>query len=336
MPRKLTKGICEICGIEFESNSFPFPRSCKNKDCRHKIKVMTNGNIGKQEGKWSTKVCPVCGKEFETRISRENTYCSNDCNLRSEERKENNKRLYTGVSLLDRGYSQKQYDTFTQNTIDRNKENAGYIFEEIYGEEKSKEIKKKLSIRSSGNNNPMSYRNVMERFEVYDYDEAKELMPATGRFGKLHPFYGKHHSIYSKKKMMETFENSSNKSNVSIGYFNGIFFQGTWELKYIIDCYENNIPIKRYNLEPFLYYYEDKPHHYFPDFIINNTEIIEIKGMDKNNGRTISKNKQFSEKYDNYKIIYDVGQKQNPQTFLRLAKEKYDDKLVIKHNPYGE
>lgn len=338
MPRKFTKGICEVCGIEFESNSFPFPRSCKNKDCRHIIKSETSRS-GKQEDKWLTKVCPVCKKLFETRISRESTYCSNDCNLKSEERKENNKRLYTRVSLLDRGYSQKQYDTFIQNAIDRNKDNIGFIYEEIYGEEKAKKIKEEMSKNRTGSNNSMSYESLMERLEIDSYEEAKEMMPATGRIGELHPFYGKHHSIYSKKKMMNTFNNKGiiRWSNISTGNFNDVPFQGTWELKYIIDCFERNTSIKRYDLDPIYYEFDGEQHHYFPDFIINEDQIIEIKGYDKFMEKTKYKmeiaNKKFGEKYH---IIYDVGQNQNPRTFLRLAKKKYGDKLVIKHNPYGE
>lgn len=92
MPKKLVSGKCEICGGEFESRSFPFPRSCPNKEYRSKVKSLSSGMVGKQKGKWLTKTCPTCGKEFETRISRESTYCSNDCNLKSEERKLNNKR----------------------------------------------------------------------------------------------------------------------------------------------------------------------------------------------------------------------------------------------------
>ena len=44
-------------------------------------------------------------------------------------------------------------------------------------------------------------------------------------------------------------------------------------------CDDNHIPIKRYDLEPIEYLDEvGKSRKYFPDFIINDSTIIEIKG----------------------------------------------------------
>ena len=41
---------------------------------------------------------------------------------------------------------------------------------------------------------------------------------------------------------------------------------------------ENNISIKR-NSEKFPYYYNNEKHYFYPDFIINNNEFVEIKGL---------------------------------------------------------
>lgn len=317
---------CDSCGVEFQkpNSQIKDKNYCSNK-CR----------FSSYEDAWLTKTCITCGKEFETRRCVDSRYCSNDCNLRSEERKENNKRLYTGVSLLNRGYSQKQYNTFIQNTIDRNKKNIGLTYEEIYGEEQAKKIKEEMSKNRTGSNNSMSYESLMKRLEIDSYEEAREMMPTTGRFGELHPFYGKHHTVESKKQMIDTMKQRGMFGRSSNGLYNNIPFQGTWELKYIIDCIESNIPIKRYDLEPIEYIFEDKILHYFPDFIINEKTIIEIKGnlWDK---KKIEAKKNAAEKLFKYCLITDVGQTQNPRTFLRLAKEKYGDKLVIKHHPYGE
>jgi len=162
------------------------------------------------------------------------------------------------------------------------------------------------------------------------------LMPATGRFGEKHPFYGKHHTIESKKKMMETFKKNGNTGfhNICSGYFDRIYWQGSWELKYIIDNIEKGNKIKRFDLNPIKYIYKEKIHHYFPDFIINNEKIIEIKGRDRGRKKTIIKIEEAKKQNKNLKILYDVGQKQNPKTFYRLTKEKYEDRLNIVYNVY--
>ena len=181
----------------------------------------------------------------------------------------------------------------------------------------------------------MSYESLMERMDIDSVEEARELMPATGRFGKLHPFYGEHHRVESKKQMIETMETKGMFGRSVNGMFDGLAFQGTWELKYIIDCKENNVPIKRFDLEPIEYVFEGKVHHYFPDFIINEINVIEIKGMFWNKTQ-INKKKEAAEKIYKYSLITDVGQNQNPKTFIRLMKSKYDDRLILKNNPYKE
>ncbi|MDA3941872.1 MAG: NUMOD3 domain-containing DNA-binding protein [Spirochaetia bacterium] len=321
---------CDHCGIDFKKpNSQLKDKNYCSEKCR----------LDSFKETWLNKVCHVCGEEFKTRQSREATYCSNDCNLRSEERKENLKEKYTGVSLLDRGYTEEKLQEHINRNIERNKSNTGQTWKESFGEETAKKMKEEISIRCSNSGNPMSYESIMERFEIDSYEEARELMPATGRNGELHPFFGKHHSIESKKQMMDTFnrEGVIRWKNISTGSFDGVYFQGTWELKYIIDCINNGVSIRRFDLEPFLYYFEGSPHHYFPDFIVNNDTTIEIKGYDKNFEKTKLKMEEYKKQHkENYKILYDVGQNQNPKTFLRNMKNQYQERLVLKNNPYQE
>ena len=61
------------------------------------------------------------------------------------------------------------------------------------------------------------------------------------------------------------------------GYYKGIRCDSTYELAYVVYCLDNSIPIKRCK-ESFVYLYEGKQHRYHPDFIINENEIVEIKG----------------------------------------------------------
>ena len=335
MPRKLSTYKCEVCGDEFETRSYPQPRSCSKKECRFLIKSITGkGRISAD--RWLTKKCLTCGKEFETRISREKTYCSNECSLISEERKINLSNKYTGKTLEERGWSKEAIEKDIKIKSKRNKEMVGKNYVELYPDmDKRNEYLKKLQEASTGDNNPMSYESLMERMSIDSYKEARDLMPATGRTGEKHPMYGKHHTIESKKKMINTMEEKGIFGRSSNGLFDGIPFQGTWELKYIINCKENNIPIKRFNLEPIHYIFEGNTHHYFPDFIINDKTIVEIKGMFWNKG-VIKAKKIEAEKICDYLLVTDVNQNQNPKTFLKLTKAKYGDRFELKNNPYEE
>jgi len=323
MPYKKRNRICEICGKEFLG--IPTKKCC-SRDCSNKLIAK------KRTGEPLIKYCEFCNKKMvitTEREKREQKYCSKKCTDDS----------VRGVTLLDRGFSQEEYDKHIQRIVERNKSNSGKTYSDIYGEEQAKKMVLEKVEQMKGSNNNMSYESVMERFEIDNFEEAREMMPATGRFGELHPFYGKHHSVESKKQMINTMEKSGGFigwGRISNGSFDDIYFQGTWELKYIIDCKENNIPIKRFDLEPIYYEYEGNPHHYFPDFIINKNEIVEIKGLDKNNKKTIHKMKVAKEKSMKYEILFDVGQNQSPKTFLKNMKSKYKDRLEIKYNPYEE
>lgn len=61
------------------------------------------------------------------------------------------------------------------------------------------------------------------------------------------------------------------------GWYKGIWCDSTYELVYLIYCIDHNIPIKRCE-KRFEYMFNGKQHFYHPDFIVNDHEIIEIKG----------------------------------------------------------
>lgn len=68
------------------------------------------------------------------------------------------------------------------------------------------------------------------------------------------------------------------KYHYKYGRYNGIRCDSSWELAFLVYCLENNISIKR-NSEKFPYYYNNEKHYFYPDFIINNNEFVEIKGL---------------------------------------------------------
>lgn len=90
----------------------------------------------------------------------------------------------------------------------------------------------------------------------------------------------------SKKKTRETIHANFINGSVSTGNYSKRFKQGwykgfhcdsSYELVYLIYCLDHNINIKRCN-KVYEYFYEGSKHLYFPDFIINNDTIVEIKG----------------------------------------------------------
>jgi len=292
------------------------------------------------ENKWGKSNCEYCNKEIKFLLSKPKRFCSPECSWRDEEKKQEtilrNKLLYTGVPLKERGFTEEKLQEHIQRNVERNKLGIGKTFEEKYGEEKSKEIKSLMSENKSGDKNNMSLKTIADRYNV-SLEEASNLTPAKGRVGKLHPMFGKHHAIESKIKMMETFEkrNSHYLYFFSNGYFDNIKWQGTWELKFLIDCIEKNIPIKRFDLTPIEYFDEKNIiHHYFPDFIINEDEVVEIKGNENRENTFIKKiaaEKIFGEKYIYINSII-IGA--SAKNFLRMAKEKYNDRIIITRNPH--
>jgi hypothetical protein len=99
------------------------------------------------------------------------------------------------------------------------------------------------------------------------------------------------------------------------GYYNGIWCDSTWELAYLIWCLDNHIDIRRCK-ERLTYKFEGKEHWYIPDFIIDNTTIVEIKGYESR--QWLAKRKAYPqiEVIDDYKI----------EQYLTYVKDKYNVK----------
>lgn len=92
------------------------------------------------------------------------------------------------------------------------------------------------------------------------------------------------------------------------GVHNGICYDSALELSYILWCERKSIPIKRYDLDPVSYTDElGKERNYFPDFIIYDDTIVEIKGYglyyQKNYLRNICKLTAAKSFFSDYKMI---------------------------------
>jgi len=97
------------------------------------------------------------------------------------------------------------------------------------------------------------------------------------------------------------------------GTYNNIPYHSALELSFILWCESNNIPIKRYDLDPIEYLDENKNiRQYYPDFIINTKTIVEIKGKgiwyQKNYERNICKIQEAKKQAKNYCVYYDIDE----------------------------
>jgi len=75
------------------------------------------------------------------------------------------------------------------------------------------------------------------------------------------------------------------------GVYRGIRCDSSWELAYVLYNIDRGISFVR-NKEKFLYYHQNSPHYYTPDFIENGI-YIEVKGYDRNSHLLQDKISQF-------------------------------------------
>lgn len=157
------------------------------------------------------------------------------------------------------------------------------------------------------------------------YDKVKQTLKSKYKSGDLVPYWSNDNfdKTESRKKLSNSIsklrEEGKTYCRGSMGYYNGIHCDSSWELAYLIYCLEHNIQIKRCNIR-FNYEYNGEQHIYTPDFIINESELIEIKGF---------KDKRWKEKkkcclLNNIKII----NKENIKPYIKYVKEKYSKNFI--------
>lgn len=99
------------------------------------------------------------------------------------------------------------------------------------------------------------------------------------------------------------------------GWYKGYYCDSTWELAYIIYNLEHNIPFRR-NTKSFDYVFNGENKKYYPDFLLETGEYVEVKGY---------YTKQFSAKIEQFPketslLIYD---KSAIKPFIDYAVKKY-------------
>lgn len=107
------------------------------------------------------------------------------------------------------------------------------------------------------------------------------------------------------------------------GWYKGFWCDSSWELAWIIYQLDNNIEFIR-NKEGFEYVFENKKRKYYPDFILNTGEYIEIKGYIT---------EQVKEKIKQFPHKLNVIGKYDIEKYIIYAKEKYGNDFI---KLYGE
>jgi len=349
MAYKEREFICKVCENKFNSCQ-PNPVTC-SKSCKMKL-------MGKQlkSEKKTIGECEWCHKNFEyipdnrnpihrfdtqeCRHSYRGQYVKEHGN--SEEAKKKISKSLIGRSLINRGFDKESIKSSIAALKIAGKEwnNSikGKTYENIHGEEKAKEIKQKFSEDRSGINNSQSLENISKRIGC-SLEEAVKYTTCYGRSKEKHPMFNKHQSIETKIKIVRAIELSGIASyKVATGTFNNIVWQGSWELQFLIECYDRNITVKRYDWEPLEYIgSSNKIRHYFPDYIINDTYVIEIKNPMLLKESNVKRKIEIAEKTfkSNY-VVISAGfeNKTTRKRWYKVMQEKYGDLLVIKHNPH--
>jgi hypothetical protein len=149
----------------------------------------------------------------------------------------------------------------------------------------------------------------------------------------------KNDEAFAKKSL----QNLKNINNVKIGFGNGglkgrynnIYYDSALELSFILWCEYKKITLKRYDYDPIEYYDENgSPRKYYPDFIINTNDIVEIKGgglwYRKNYERNILKSQAARIFFDSYIVIFDVDD--CVRTFYKTARNIHNETYKKENN----
>ena len=104
------------------------------------------------------------------------------------------------------------------------------------------------------------------------------------------------------------------------GWYKGFWCDSSWELAWVIYSLEHNIKFERYH-GFFKYEFNGKVHKYYPDFLLEDGTIIEIKGFS-----TAQWNAKVSQLPKNVKLV--LLNKEMIQPYLKYVTEKYGKDFV--------
>ena len=125
-----------------------------------------------------------------------------------------------------------------------------------------------------------SFYNWRKRSSVFICGKCKTLKTRIDKYGSIENANAERQRKLEEsnlKKMLKT-KDENHSWGRKIYLYNGVHYDSSWEIMFVIFCEENNIKVKRNECFYFEYYDNEKKHRYFPDFIAEDGHFIEIKG----------------------------------------------------------
>jgi hypothetical protein len=122
--------------------------------------------------------------------------------------------------------------------------------------------------------------------ELYDEETVKRLRESSVKMGKLNggccadPIKEKER----RKRVSETMKTNGKSGGYRRGsgrgkggWYKGIWCDSSWELAFVVFNLDKGISIKR-NEARYPYVFDGKTLNFLPDFIVNETDLVEVKG----------------------------------------------------------
>lgn len=261
-----------------------------------------------------TVICDRCEKEYQTALGSQIHYFKKykgdlcrGCKQREQ---------------IKKGIRGKQYINAGKASVQNMK---GKTYEELYGNEKAKQLKQQCSNNTSGKNNPMYGKNYQSYAivelgksqkgktfeEIYGNEKATEIKAKISlkTSGENNPMYGK--------------PSPEGSGNGWSGWYNEWFFRSLKELSYMINVIERfNLSWQSAETSKYKIKYvdwEDTERTYHPDFLIEGKYLVEIKPKKLwNSDNVIRKKKAAIEFCKNKNLKYKLTESAKTLTFNDL------------------
>ena len=313
---------CKYCGKEFEKNyqlaahismckaNPKYKENLEKRKIKKSLEQLKEERIKRNPYKYEYKdfilICQKCGKEYT-------------------------------LSLTQKQYDEGKYKKFCSRSCANSRTISEEIKQKISNGVKNSEIfqtnnRKKDIEKYKTINSYISINDIPKRICKFC---NKEFIPEyifNGKYYKiisfskccssecLHNLKSINSIKINKKYNLGGFKEGSVK-NYKSGWYHGIHCDSSWELAFIIYHEEHGNKIERYK-EIRHYILENKEYEYHPDFIVNDTDIYEIKGIK-------SKNSDAKQLYNqDIKFLY----KNDMKLYLDYVIDKYGENFIDLYN----
>lgn len=300
-------------------------------------------NLSKEEFLKLNKKCEICGKLLTYhQVKRSGIYCSNSCRKLAlknkysqyqinKEKKYNQKPKLCKLCNKPLTYSQyKEKNDFCSHDC-ANK----FIAQNYHRSEESRDNIKNIMKNhcevhkdSWAKTHKGFYKNIFQSQNAKEkYNKKPKICPICGC---IIPYEKRNHKTCSwvcsdilRSNRMKGREYSGNikSRKFKSGYWHDIWCDSSWELAVLIYFADKGYNVKRCE-DTFSYEMDGKLHTYYPDFILNDNIIIEVKGREN---RAVSIKERVM---INNKKKYHILRKNIVKLIIRRLHKKYKFKNI--------